>query len=213
MRVLVTGGGSGIGAAIADTLEGAGHTVIVCGRRPIERPGAMVWDVTKDPEGLIAQAGPLDALVNNAGHALHVPVTGWTEAVWMDLYRVHVVAPALLSRAFAAQASEGAIVNVCSTLAVRTAPGTGPYSAAKAALLSQTRTLAMELAPAIRVNAVLPGGVDTAMVSDRREALGALHPLGLGRPEDIAQAVLYLLTARWTTGTALTVDGGLTAEG
>ena len=80
MRILVTGGGSGIGAAIADTLERSGHTVIVCGRRSIDRPGALVWDVTKDPEGLIAEAGPLDALVNNAGHAVHVPVGAWTEA-------------------------------------------------------------------------------------------------------------------------------------
>lgn len=209
MRVLVTGGGTGIGAAIADRLQREGHEPIVCGRRPIQRPGALVWDVTCDPEGLIEAAGPLDALVNNAGHAEHRSVQDWDEAVWTEHFRVHVLAPALLSRAFARGRQTGSIVNIASTLADRPVAGTAPYAAAKAGLVAQTRALALELAPRVRVNALLVGCVRTAMTQDRQEALGALHPLGLGEPSDVADAVMWLLGARWVTGAALPVDGGL----
>jgi len=210
VRVLITGAGTGIGAAIADALEAEGHEVVVCGRRPIDRPGALLWDVTHDPEGLIAAAGPLDALVNNAGHAEHRPVEQWTEDLWSSHFRVHALAPALLSRAFAAQGRRGCIVNICSTLAVSAARGTGAYAAAKAALLSQTRTLALELAPRIRVNALLVGGVRTDMTAGRESELHGLHPLGLGQPADVANAVSWLLQARWVTGAEIAVDGGLT---
>ncbi len=209
MRVLITGAGTGIGAAVADALEEDGHEVVVCGRRPIDRPGALSWDVTQDPDGLVAAAGPLDALVNNAGHAEHRPVEQWTEDLWESHFRVHVLAPALLSRAFAAQGRPGCIVNICSTLAVRPARGTGPYAAAKAALLSQTRTLALELAPRVRVNALLVGGVRSDMTAGREAELEGLHPLGLGQPADVADAVNWLLKARWVTGAGIAVDGGL----
>ena len=211
MRVLVTGGGSGIGRAIADALVEGGNEVVVCGRRPIDRPGSLVWDVTSDPQGLIAAAGPLDALVNNAGFAEHAPCGSWDEAIWSRHYAVHVVAPALLSQAFAAQGRPGSILNISSTLANRAARGTGPYAAAKAALLSQTRTLALELAPRIRVNALLVGGVDTAMVEGRQQALSKLHPLGLGAPKDVGGAAAFVLSAPWMTGAAVAIDGGLSA--
>ncbi len=126
-------------------------------------------------------------------------------------------------------AGGGAIVHVASTLGVRSAPGTTAYAATKAALLSVTRTLALELAAdKVRVNAVLPGVVDTdmvrvprvevapeeapALIEKQLAELRELHPIGrLGEPEDVAAAVCYLLDASWVTGAALEVDGGLLA--
>jgi NAD(P)-dependent dehydrogenase (short-subunit alcohol dehydrogenase family) len=105
------------------------------------------------------------------------------------------------------------VVSVSSTLASRTAPNTLAYGASKAALDQAMRTLALELAPhAIRVSVVSPGIVETPMTAARDlDRLRALHPIGrLGKPEDVAQAVLYLLDADWATGTTLIVDGGLT---
>jgi len=219
VRVLVTGGGTGLGRGIAEALIERGDEVVLVGRRkgPLaetaEAIGAswMTGDVTGDPDALIAAAGPLDGLVNNAGSL----VTGPMDGEGLDaMFAVHARAPALLTRAFAAQARQGSVVNVASNLVLRPIVGAGAYTAAKAALCSLTRTLALELAPHVRVNAVLPGVVPTAM-TDRGDAwldeVAKLHPLGLGRPADVGEAVAYLLHARWVTGAELVVDGGLTA--
>jgi 3-oxoacyl-[acyl-carrier protein] reductase len=145
---------------------------------------------------------------------------------------VDFVQPLLLSQAIAGplrQASQpGALVHVASTLALQPAPRTAAYAAAKAALVNMTRSFALELAPAgIRVNAVAPGVVDTAMVRVPRRvlvpgedaaqlveaqlaSLRAIHPLGrLGTPEDVVEAILLALEATWMTGAVLTLDGGL----
>jgi NAD(P)-dependent dehydrogenase (short-subunit alcohol dehydrogenase family) len=172
----------------------------------------------------------------------------------MEQLEVDFVAPFVLSQRAAAQmraAGGGVIVNVASTLAFSPAPLTAAYAAAKAALISMTRSLALELAKSgVRVNAVAPGVVDTEMVRvlrddgetvaglgadpvqprspaavehaaapahsdvERIEAqldgLRALHPLGrLGTPEDVVEAVRYLIGAKFVTGTVLVVDGGL----
>ncbi len=220
MRVLVTGGGTGIGRAVAAALIAAGHEAVIAGRREAvlraaaEALGAAVavGDVAEDPEALLRAAGAVDGLVNSAGLARHAPVGQWTAAAWDRHYAVHVRGPALLSQAFAeALEGPGAIVNVASTLGLRPAAGTAAYAASKAALLSLTRSLALELAGRqIRVNAVLPGVVPTAMTAGRLDALRPLHPMGrLGTPEEVADAVRWLLEAPWVTGAALAVDGGL----
>ncbi|MFT4978047.1 MAG: NAD(P)-dependent dehydrogenase (short-subunit alcohol dehydrogenase family) [Myxococcota bacterium] len=223
-RVLITGGGTGIGLGIATALIEAGHTVLISGRRPdvlaaaAERIGAIAvpGDITVEPEEIIAAAGPLDHLVNNAGHYIHAPVGALTAEAFAGLYAVHVIAPALLSQAFAAQATgPGAIVNIASTLAERPAPGAAAYGAAKAGLVALTRQLALELAPqGLRANALLPGIVPTAMTETddpaRTAAMVALHPIGrLGMPGDIGEAVAWLLGASWVTGAAIPIDGGL----
>jgi NAD(P)-dependent dehydrogenase (short-subunit alcohol dehydrogenase family) len=232
-RALVTGGGSGLGLGIAEVLRARGYDVVLTGRReaPLraaaERLGAeaLVADITDDPAGLIAQAtlgGPLTHLVHNAGHYEHLPIGDWTAEAWDRLLRVHLVAPALLTRAFAAQArGPGAIVHIGSTLSERPIPGSGPYAAAKAGALGLVRALAVELAPqGIRANAILPGVVLTEMTAAPRgdeadpaarlDAVARAHLAGrLGTPTELGEAVAFLLEAPWITGAALPVDGGL----
>lgn len=227
-RILVTGGGTGIGFAIAEALIQRGATVFICGRRRrvLDRAAAQIGaipisgDVTGAPGPLLQACGPVDGLVHNAGSLVQENLGQWTSRAWQDLWEVHVKGPALLSQAFAAQCKgPGAIVAVGSTLGERPASGSAAYASAKAGLLSLVRSLALELAPqSIRANAVLPGVVPTAMTTQARgdlsaqeslKALEALHPLGLGQPEQVAQAVIALLENEWISGAALAVDGGL----
>jgi NAD(P)-dependent dehydrogenase (short-subunit alcohol dehydrogenase family) len=147
--------------------------------------------------------------------------------------RVNLVAPLLLCQAVAEhlRGRGGSIVNVSSTLSERVAPSTAVYAATKAALNTLTKSLALELAPwNVRVNAVLPGGVDTDMlriarlrpgeslteteleqrVESQLAKLRALHPLGrLGRPAEVADVVVSVLDQPWQTGSLVTIDGGL----
>ena len=219
-RALVTGGGTGIGRAIAAALRDKGLEVVIVGRRAavLEQTarelGAtpLIADIVADPQGVIAAAGPLQVLVNNAGHQIAAPVGAWTAADFSSLYAVHTIAPALLSQAFAAQCrGPGRIVHIASTLAVRPAPTTAAYAAAKAGMLALSRALALELAPQkITSNALLPGVVPTDMTAGRADDLLDLHPLGrLGRGQDVADAVCWLIDASWVTGTEIPVDGGL----
>ena len=145
-----------------------------------------------------------------------------------EQFEINCFAPGLLARDAAlhlAAHGGGAIINVASTLGLKPAPLTAAYAASKAALISLTRSLALEQgAHGVRVNAVAPGVIDTDMIrAERRaadgsalpveaqlEALRKLHLLGrLGAPAEIAQAVLYLLDAQFVTGTVLVADGGL----
>jgi len=228
-RTLVTGGGTGIGRAIASALRDAGGQVVVCGRRAgvlqacADDLGVtcVVGDVTGDPEALLDRVGPIDGLVHNAGALSRGAVGAWTADDWDRMWAVHVRGPALLSQAFAGRLEgPGAIVAVSSTLAARTAAGSAAYSAAKAAMSSLVRSLAVELAPrGVRANAVLPGVVPTAMTTAPRgdasldaqlDALRRLHPLGrLGEPAEVAHMVVALLSNPWVTGAEVAVDGGL----
>ena len=219
-RALVTGGGTGIGRAIARRLRERGLEVVIVGRRSevlgdtADALGAIALpaDIVAEPERVIAEAGPIQVLVSNAGHQAAAPIGGWTATDFAELYAVHTIAPALLAQAFAAQCDgPGRIVHISSTLAVRPAPATAAYAAAKAGMLALTRALALELAPrGITANALLPGIVPTAMTAGRAEDLHHLHPVGrLGRGQDIADAVSWLLDAPWVTGASIPVDGGL----
>ncbi len=244
---LVTGGTRGIGRAVVLALLAHGRRVVACGRdqtalAELERahPGRVLGlpvDLVQPgaPAGTVDQAlarvGRLDELVYAAGVAHHIAAGDIDEQALRAQLELNFLAPfAMLQRAGAHMRARGAgaMVVVASTLASRPAPRTAGYAASKAALLSAARSFALELAPAVRVNAVSPGVVDTAMVrvprrplasGETREAaverqleeLRVLHPLGrLGTPEDVAEAVLYLLEARWVTGSELTIDGGLT---
>jgi len=222
---LVTGASRGIGRAIAQKLLARGDAVVLLARDESrleevaagrERAHVLVADLVADPDvvdAATALAGPLAGLVHAAGVAWHAPVSDITDAQIEQMHRLHFVAPLKMAQAFARRGGGGSIVHVSSTLGQRPARGRAVYAATKAALDSLTRTLALELAPqGVRVNAVAPGVVETDMTRGLDlDALAALHPLGLGAVDDVADAALYLLDARWATGTVLTVDGGLTA--
>jgi 3-oxoacyl-[acyl-carrier protein] reductase len=236
-RVLVTGASRGIGRALAEQLLAAGRHVAAVARDAASldalvqksdgRAIALAADLTRtsDVEHLVARAidglGGVDALVACAGIAHHRPLTEIDAAHIDEYHALHVRAPLLLSRDIASHLRErsasGAIVFVSSTLALQGVPHTSAYAASKGALISLTRSLAVELAPHIRVACVAPGVIDTDMIRGTRsdedvQALAVLHPLGrLGQADEIAEAIRYLLDARFATGTVLVVDGGITA--
>ena len=239
-RVVISGGGTGIGLECAHMLVEQGAQVALLGRRAeaLEAAaadlgeGAQAWpcDVS-DPEAVAAVAdrardhwGAVDGLVNNAGIAPMASLDDTSNELWEQVFAINVRGPFLLCRDLGPLLREGrsaSVVNISSTLAERAIPGMAGYNASKAALNQMTRSLALEWAPQIRVNAVMPAVVDTpihsgrGMSSDDVQQLGSMHPMGrVGLPADIASMVLYLLSekAAWMTGTVIPVDGGVLAS-
>jgi NAD(P)-dependent dehydrogenase (short-subunit alcohol dehydrogenase family) len=153
----------------------------------------------------------LDGIVWAAGVVRRAPVGSIRDDDLFNLLRVNLAAPLLVTQALVQQLADGAsIVLVSSNLAHRPVPGSIAYAASKAALEAVARGLAQELAGrGIRVNAVAFGAVKTDMLEGvPMEPLERAYPLGVGRAEDAAQALVALLDAPWTTGATLVVDGG-----
>jgi pteridine reductase len=168
-------------------------------------------------EQVRARFGRLDALVNNASAFHPTPIGSATPAQWNELFASNAQAPFFLVQAAwpALRESRGAVVNLVDIYAERALPEHPIYVMAKAALAAMTRTLAQDLAPAVRINGVAPGAVMwPAQGKDYadRETLLARTPLGrAGTPEDVASAVLWLLRdAPFVTGQIIRVDGGRT---
>lgn len=225
--VVVTGSSSGIGAASVKAFRKLGWETI--GVDKTETSGAhehIAMDLG-DPrcgERLTESLGDAEVhgLVNAAAVHLMAPPTDVTPAEFDHLYAVNVRAPLLLAAALRDPISDsgGFVINVGSIHAVATSRNVSIYAASKGAIVSLTRALAMDWAPEIRVNAVLPGAVRTNMLLSGLSKSGAdiddlsdRHPLGrVGEPEDIADAVVFLARNRFATGTILTVDGGATAH-
>ena len=221
---VVTGGGRGIGLALARCLSGAGAAVHVSergGNEPLPFPVHAV-DVRRNGQidaALASLARPVSLLVNNAGITRDRTLQKMSDAEWQDVLDVNLtgafnmiraVAPGMVSGGF------GRIVNVTSINGLRGKFGQGNYSAAKAGLIGLTKTAARELGPkGITVNAVAPGMVLTEMTlaapaEARARALAESLLQRLAEPVDVAQAVLFLLSdsARMITGTVLRVDAG-----
>ena len=159
--------------------------------------------------------GRLDIIVNNAGLMTFRPLAQLRRADWLDVLGVDLLGAAFFtSQAFRHMKAGGAIVNISSVHAVETTADVAPYAAAKAALLSLTRSTAIEGKPlGIRANAILPGAVETKMLRGNPNLATGVETLrqeDVGRPEDIAAAVAFLASddAAFVTGATLAVDGG-----
>jgi 3-oxoacyl-[acyl-carrier protein] reductase len=233
---LVTGGASGIGRAIVERLAEDGFHVIVVDlnrERAEELVAALaakgntaearIIDITDEAavRSLIAELPPLDALVNNAGILKDQPFEICTAADFRRTYEVNMIATFTFAHAAVAKMRPGAkVVNIASR-AYLGARNQIDYVASKGAVISFTRALAMEVIKrGILVNAVAPGLIDTpllrALAPERIEAQLALQPTGkAGRPEDIANAVSFLASARtdFITGQVLFIDGGKSLGG
>ncbi|MFO0580485.1 MAG: SDR family oxidoreductase [Polyangia bacterium] len=237
-RVMVTGASHGIGRAVARALLVRGDRVVLCARDEGalmeaaaqdpqylsgHRAHVLVADLAGSDaaacEKMVDQAaamlGGLDALVGCAGIIRRASLDAIAEADLDAQLQVNFRAPLFLSRRAAwhiKRAGGGAIVHISSTLAERPTAESHVYAATKAALQSLVRSLAIELAAdRVRVNAVLPGVVETRMQAGRSLSdLAKLHLLGrVGGAEEVARAAVFLLDEPWITGTQLTIDGGL----
>jgi len=235
LRLLVTGGASGIGHAVAAAALARGAAVAVLDLDPATAPdGArrVAGDVTDDHsviaalDTVAAALGGLDILVNNAGIGAQGTVEANPLDEWRRVFDVNVLGMVRASRAalpHLRRSSQAAVVNVCSIAATAGLPDRALYSASKGAVLSLTLAMAADhLHEGIRVNCVNPGTTDTPWIGrllDRapdpaaeRAALAARQPSGrLVTPEEVAAAVLHLAgpSAGATTGTSLAVDGGM----
>jgi NAD(P)-dependent dehydrogenase (short-subunit alcohol dehydrogenase family) len=233
-RALVTGAGSGIGAAVARGLHAEGADVVLADLRgePVaaiagelgERAAAVALDV-RDEGAVRDVARDVDVLVNSAGIGSTTTAPETPLAVWEDVFAVNArgtflcckhAIPGMVER------GGGSIVNVASVGGVVALRNRAAYCASKGAVVALTRAVAVDhVADGIRVNAVCPGTVDTPWVrrlveevGESLEALRARQLMGrLGTPEEVAAAVLYLASddAAFVTGTAFVIDGGLSA--
>ncbi|HTR17694.1 MAG TPA: 3-oxoacyl-[acyl-carrier-protein] reductase [Acetobacteraceae bacterium] len=233
---LITGASGGIGAAIARILHAQGALVALSGTRQdaltalADELGdrALIFPANLQeaaaPDSLIAAveatAGPLHVLVNNAGLTRDTLALRMKDEDWSAVLDVDLTAPFRLSRAALRgmlRRRAGRIVNISSIVGSTGNPGQANYAAAKAGLEGMTRALAQEVASrGVTVNAVAPGFIETAMThalnEEQRARLIANIPLGrMGRPEDVAAAVLYLASdqASWVTGATIHVNGGM----
>jgi pteridine reductase len=233
---LVTGGARRIGAQIARRLHGAGYDLAIHYRGAeaealalkaeldAHRPSGVLLlpgelGATGVPAALVASVlahfGRLDGLVNNASAFFPTPIGTTTDAQWQELFDSNARAPFFLAQAAAPalRAARGAIVNMIDIHAERGLREHTPYVMAKSALAAMTRSLALELAPEVRVNGVAPGAVlwpEQGKPEAEKEAVLRATPLArAGTPEELAEAVRWLLQdASYCTGQVLRVDGG-----
>ncbi|WP_313703598.1 SDR family NAD(P)-dependent oxidoreductase [Massilia sp.] len=233
--VLVTGAAGGIGLSAAlrfaaedasvvlvdrdaaalrtafDLLRGHGHEQVLEAVCDVGDEGQVASAV----EQVMRRFKRLDAVVNNAGLMMFKPIEALSGDDWSKVLRVDLLgAFYFIKQAFLHMRPGGAVVNVSSVHALETEPRVAPYAAAKAAMLSLTRSAALEGIPkGIRVNAILPGAIDTPMLWNNPEVhSGAEHidPAEVGKPADVAAAIAFLASdeAAFIQGASLLVDGG-----
>lgn len=238
---IVTGGGRGIGKAIAAALAHEGANVVICGRdaKRLQRAAAEIGpaclavtadvsrsdDLAKLVDRTVEKFQGVNILVNNAGILLPGTAESLTDEQWEQTYNTNVRAVWQLSRTVLPhlrKAGGGSIINIASVLSHLGARNRVAYAASKGAVLAMSRAMALDhAAEKIRVNCVCPGIVETEMVAafsmdaNARQQRVAMHPVGrFGQPEDIAGLAVFLASdeAAWITGAAFPVDGGYSAQ-
>jgi NAD(P)-dependent dehydrogenase (short-subunit alcohol dehydrogenase family) len=234
--LLLTGASRGIGHATVKRFSAAGWRVITCSRHPF--PENCPWEMgpedhiqvdLADPEDTLSAIneikqrlhGELHALVNNAGispkgdNGARLGTINTTYPVWMHIFQVNFFAPIMLARGLVdeLEAAKGSVVNVTSIASSRVHPFAGSaYATSKAALASLTREMAADFGPrGIRVNAIAPGEIDTAILSPGTDKIVAQIPLRrLGTTDEVAK-IIYVLcteTSSYVTGAEIHINGG-----
>jgi gluconate 5-dehydrogenase len=236
---VITGGGTGIGLAIAQAMHRAGARVVLVGRRESELSSSVaalgagasyvVHDITRLDEApalaarITAETGPVTCLVNNAGIHLKKPAVDTTNEEFLKVLTTHVLGAHALIRALAPgmiERKHGTILFTASMASLIGIPLVVAYSAAKSAHLGMVRTLASELSPhGVRVNAIAPGWIETemsrkALAGDparSQKVLSRTPANRFGKPSDVGWAAVYLASpaAQFVTGVVLPVDGGV----
>jgi NAD(P)-dependent dehydrogenase (short-subunit alcohol dehydrogenase family) len=233
---LITGAAKRIGKAIATALaqsgvhvavhynQSAADAVSLC--EELQRLGVSAWPIQGDLmdagqtakvfQDAVARAGPIDLLVNNASIFERDTLWEATEESIAKNVRIHAVAPLILSRELAKQQRAAHVVNLLDTRVAVYDREHASYDLSKSMLLTLTRMLALELAPNVAVNAVAPGSIlpPPGLGEGHLSKLAQANPQQrIGAPEDIAQAVLFLLRSRFITGQVIYVDGGIHMKG
>ena len=226
-RAIVTGGASGIGAAVVSLLRERGDDVVVLDRDPSDGIQVDVTDAAAVDAAVKEAAerlGGLDIVINNAGVGAAGTVADNSDEEWHRVFDINVVGMVRISRAalpFLRESERAAIVNTCSVAATAGLPQRALYSATKGAVMSLTLAMAAEhVREGNRVNCVAPGTADTPWIGRlldaaedpeaERAALEARQPMGrLVSAVEVAEAIVYLATSTATTGTVLHVDGGM----
>ncbi|MDR5829794.1 SDR family NAD(P)-dependent oxidoreductase [Caballeronia sp. LP006] len=240
-RILVTGAASGIGLATSQLFSALGAAVVMLDRDDARLQQAsaglnaktVTFDLldTERLPGLFAElaqaGGPFSGLVHAAGISSIAPTRLLTPARYREVFSVNAEAALALLRGFqhrsVCRANGGSVVFISSVMSIVGSAGASAYAMSKAALTGLAKSAALEFAPrSIRVNCIAPGFVKTAMFDEnsrhwseeQRKQIESAHPLGLGTPEDIANAAAFLVadSGRWITGSVLVCDGGYTAS-
>jgi NAD(P)-dependent dehydrogenase (short-subunit alcohol dehydrogenase family) len=231
---LVTGGAKGIGRAIARHLIAADWRLGIVDlpetglRRAYPSRSRNVLAIEGDVrdeetisdavDALLHRFGRLDAVVSNAGIMIRKPIRRLTLTEWHRVIDTNLTATFLLARAAEKplRQAKGAIVTIASTRALMSEPNTESYAASKGGLLALTHALAISLGPDVRVNCVSPGWIETKDYGALRRKDHTQHPVGrVGKPEDIAEIVAWLIDAKrsgFVTGSNFVVDGGMTRK-
>jgi NAD(P)-dependent dehydrogenase (short-subunit alcohol dehydrogenase family) len=238
-HALITGGGTGIGLAVAQAMHAAGARVVLIGRREAElsaavsglgeRASYVVHDITQFAgagaliEGITRDHGPITCLVNNAGIHLKKPAVETTPEEFQNVMNTHIFGAHALSRVVIPgmiERKQGSVIFMASMASLFGIPLVVAYAAAKSAMIGMIRTMATELSPHnVRVNAIAPGWIDTAMSRkafagdpNRKSKIISRTPMArLGEPDDVGWAAVYLTSpaAKFVTGSILPVDGGV----
>jgi NAD(P)-dependent dehydrogenase (short-subunit alcohol dehydrogenase family) len=242
-NIIITGASSGIGRECAITFSQLGANVILIARNEERLKKTfnklskgnhivIVQDITKYDKleeivsNAVKKVGKISGFVHSAGIEITLPLRSMTPSYYEDMFAINVISGLELARIISKKKyldkNGASFVFISSVMGILGQLGKIGYCSSKGSLISGVKAMALELAfKKIRVNCILPGVVETEMSNEMfqklseesKENIVDMHPLGLGKPEDIAYACVYLLSdsARWVTGTNLIIDGGYSA--